>query len=197
MPLFAGLAEAVAMLVLVWNIFDVTFHAWTPKTKRWFDGGNAFIKINPPRWLITLMWVVMYITVIASGYNYLVERQYFPGFRYDAVVVLFALACLMAKAWMTVFFKLKHVIWAMVIQALNLIILLVVMILMAVDEVWVSFGLILCYFVWNIYIGALNAYWIRYEKSEEGQAYYDLPVNSSERGGGMIHVGTTKKVGQK
>lgn len=168
--------DAVFMFLLIFTVVDVSFHPWTEKTRSWYETGRPFVKLSPPRWVFALLLIVVYVIFIAAMFVYVHDKQFSPGFYFDSVVILSAIVALMHKAWLYVFFKLKRMMWALVISVVIVLALLVCLVLTGLDAEWTTFGLLLFYGLWCLYLVAFSAYWYWYQKECDGIFPMELDV---------------------
>lgn len=178
-----SVGDAALLLTLVFGIFVFSFGSSFYKKKHWYETGKQYVKGTPPNWLFGIIWPMLYILLISSVYNYLTTEV--PGIHYDVFCFSTAFLVTLLNAWFPIFFKSKKIIFALVVLMLIVAFCVIMMVISAIDEKWISFGCLIPLLLWLVYATYLNAAWVfvikKYrEELVDGESYmYDENANAS------------------
>lgn len=201
MPILENLEQVALMIALVLGILRTEPRALSHVNKCWYDAGSAYIPISPPTWLFSIVWPILYILEIIAMFRYVVHISPTPGTHLDTVVILFLIQVILCVWWYPLFFDLRRVKMAAMVILLILMSQLVCLSIMAVDDEWVSFALMLVLFLWCIFAGILNFYWVwvvvkHKEELEKFDEYEEIEPMSTEPSGSSNN-GRTRCIGVK
>ena len=125
-----------------------------------------YLTVALPPWLFMIVWPILYALISAA------EILHFLSFKvtesltndYIALATIFVVNVAFNHMWSLLFFG-KHNMVAGLIDAILLVITaVIVQILYATEDLWVSFWLYLPYTIWLIFAMCLNIAWIWHEK---------------------------------
>jgi len=176
MAILQSLDQVALIIALVLGIFRFEFNSFSKKTKDWYRAGSKLVKVSPPSWLFSVVWPILYILEITAMFRYIVNRSPFPGTHLDSVVFLFLVQAILCIMWYPLFFQRKRVIFSAIVILFIMGSQLACLAIMGADEEWTSFALMLILFLWCMFAGILNFYWIyvvRVYRDELSQYYSD------------------------
>lgn len=150
--------EAGLLLALIFGIFTVQFSGWSLKTKRWYEEVSKHVRGSPPKkvssWFFTIAWILLYLLLITSCYNYLTHEV--PGVHYDTFAFVTAILVTLMHMWTPIFFKLKSPRVALVVAILMLVFTLVLFSISILDDEGLSWGCLIPWILWLVYACYLN-----------------------------------------
>lgn len=117
---------------------------------------------NPPPQLFGIMWTILYVCKLLSGYFFLYSEALPMTYSfYIGSFILYFLDIVLNKEWTVFFFDNKWPLVALITAIMMAIINIIYAAFMAVNSNWWAFGWILPYVVWIIIACIWNGQWLR------------------------------------
>jgi len=131
-----------------------------------YNGIANKIKGMPPKWLFSIIWIIIYIFLLISLFVYY-RNVVFPdntGYAIDTITIIITSNILSSKIWSYYFFYNKNTIMSILLILLVIISSIIIIIIFGINSNWVSFGTFIPYILWSIYLLYINSSWIYYQR---------------------------------
>lgn len=109
----------------------------------------------PPRWVFPIVWTILFILIEASMFIF--HKEVIHGdYVATTIFVLFLINIIANKQWSPVFIRTRQFGWALFLVLLILVTGITMLIIFALNNLWISFGTFLPYILWSLFALYLN-----------------------------------------
>lgn len=126
------------------------------------DVCRLYLRIAPPRMVFPIVWSVLYGLIIAAEIIHVLSipsSDVDTSDMYQAIVALYVFNITLGHYWTIAFFKNRSLMFAFVISLLLFATAVAIVVLYALEGLWISFGLYMPYVVWLVYACILSLIW--------------------------------------
>lgn len=118
----------------------------------------------PPSYVFGIVWTLIYGLIIASAFIFF--RNFEGTHYYTTIAILFLVNIWLNKWWSVVFFRrtVQGTRYALLIIIVLVLSGAVILVLLALEQAWVPFGLYAPYVLWLLYATYLNVQWLGVRK---------------------------------
>ena len=188
MTIFRNQAE----IALLWVIVAIVWAEYLAGTltmkyynRNWYNTIAEHVKGMPPDWVFAVVWMTLYVLIAISIFIFVrdafvdsVHNAYI-----DSISLLFIFNMVANKLWTPTFMILQQTAWALFILFIVWLTAVVILVLYAFQDRWISFGTWFAYVLWLTYAFYLNAYFLYVENTYYKNKIWESP---SQAGSGRV-----------